>query len=227
VSASIRVVVVDAHLLFIEALKVFVQTDGAVRVVGHATDAAAAVRAVAECRPDLLLLDFSLPPASGLDVLRDLAAADAAVRTLMVTASATDAEILQALELGACGVVFKHSAAEMFLRAMHAVMAGQYWLGRDRLGRIVQEMRKPVQDTPRGPDGLPLRFTRRQLQIASAIVSGGTNDEIARQLSIRPTTVKYHLAQIFEKTGTSNRVALARMLGMRELPEIEPTRRRA
>jgi len=210
----IRTVIVDSHLLFLEAMRVLIESENDVEVVGRATDAASAVRVVTECRPDLLLLDFALPPLSGIDVLRDLADAGVPVRALMVTAEASDPEILRALELGACGVLFKHSAADMLLRAVRAVTGGQYWIERDRVGRIVQEMRNPVKEAPRGPDGLPVRFTPRQLQIMTAIVSGGTNDDIARQLSIRPTTVKYHLAQLFEKTGTTNRVALARAVGM-------------
>jgi two-component system nitrate/nitrite response regulator NarL len=203
--------------LFLEALRVFVEGDDRVQVVGQATDADSAVRVIVECRPDLVLLDFALGAANGLDVLRDIAAANVPVRALMVTEHASDAEILQALELGACGVLLKQSSADMLQRAIAAVMAGQYWLERDRVGPIIQEMGKPATDTPCGPDGLPLKFTRRQLQIMSAIVSGGTNDDIARQLSIRPTTVKYHLAQLFDKTGTTNRVALARMVGLRRL----------
>jgi DNA-binding NarL/FixJ family response regulator len=223
----IRAVIVDAQLLFLEALRVVVQADDRVRVVGHATDAESAVRVVTECRPDLVLLDFSLPPASGLDVLRELAATNLGARALMVTSSATDVEILQALELGGCGVVLKQSAVDVLQRAIHAVMSGQYWLERDRVGRIVQEMRNPETGMPRGRDGLPLRFTRRQLQIMSAIVSGGTNDDIARRLSIRPSTVKYHLAQLFDKTGATNRVALARMVGIRGLHAAEQNRRGA
>jgi two-component system nitrate/nitrite response regulator NarL len=222
---SIRTVIVDDHLLFLESLRGLLRSEDDIEVIGQATDAASAIRVIKDSRPDLVILDFSMPPMSGLDVLRDLAAAKHSVPILMVTAGASDGEVLESIELGARGVVLKHARPDMLIRAIRAVMAGQYWINRERIGDMVQHLRAP-QETSLGPDGLPMHFTPRQIQIMSAIVAGGSNRGIAKDLAIRPTTVKYHLAQLFEKTGTTNRVALARMITMRGLHTPSRIRRR-
>jgi DNA-binding NarL/FixJ family response regulator len=223
-----RTVIVDDHLLFLESIRALLNNASGVEVVGQATDVAGAVRVVGECRPDLLILDFSLPPQSGLDVLRQLADAGTSVPTLMISAGVSDDDILEALSLGARGVILKHVTPDLLVRAIAAVRAGQYWIGRDRVGGMVRQLRaENEQNANVGPDGLPMEFTPRQVQIMSAIASGSTNRGIAEELSIRPTTVKYHLAQLFEKTGTNNRVALARVITMRSLHTPRIRKRRA
>jgi DNA-binding NarL/FixJ family response regulator len=215
-------------MCFVESLRVLLQHAEGVQVVGHATDVTSAIRAVRETRPDLLILDFSLPPWSGLDVLRALSAADLSVPALMITAGASEDDVAEAIELGARGVVLKHCTPDLLVRAIRAVMAGQYWIGRDQVAGMIRQLRGGDEPAPPADDeGAPLLFTERQRQIMSAIVSGSSNRGIAEELSIRPTTVKYHLSQLFEKTGTTNRVALARMITMRGLHRPPRQKRRA
>ena len=207
-SSPIRVLIADDHQLFRESLKRLLETDPGIAVVGDACNGREALSLVTTLQPDILLLDLNMPETPGLTVLRELSRKAIRVRTLLLVADADDSDIIDALELGACGVLMKHSATELLFRSLRAVMAGECWVGRDRVGRLVEKIRDRAvpEDVRREP---ACTFTPRQLDILSAVLSGATTRDIGRQLSIRPTTVKYHLSHLFDKAGVSNRLELA------------------
>ena len=132
--SSITVVIADDHPLFREALRKLLETDPAVRVVGEAGNGRDAIRLATDLRPDILLLDLLMPVTPGLAALRELSTLTPPVRTLLLTAEAGDSDIIEALQLGARGIVMKHSATELLFKSIHTVMAGQY-LGRARVRR--------------------------------------------------------------------------------------------
>jgi two-component system, NarL family, nitrate/nitrite response regulator NarL len=201
---AIRVVIVDDHQLFRESLKRLLETDSNISVVGEAASGREAIRLVANLKPDILLLDLNMPEMPGLAVLRQLSESKATVRTLMLVADAEDSEVIDALELGARGVLMKQSATELLFKSLRAVMAGECWIGHDRVAPLVEKVR-----ARHAANGAALTFTPRQLDILSALASGATTRDISRQLKVSPTTVKYHLTHLFDKTGLSNRVQLA------------------
>src|SRR5437867_13129526 len=133
----------------------------------------------------------------GLRVLRELSTMSSSVRTILLAADVADSDIIDALQLGARGVLMKHSATELLFKSLQAVMAGECWIGREKVGHLIEKMRErafPADAAPRQPT---CGFTPRQLDIVSAIVAGSSNREIGRQFPIRPTTVKYHLSHMF------------------------------
>jgi len=207
-SARIRLLIADDHQLFRESLRRLLETDPQIDVVGEAPNGREAIRLAVTLQPDILLLDLNMPEMPGLAVLRELSRKPIGVRTLLLVADADDSDIVDALELGACGVLMKHSATELLFRSLRAVMAGECWVGRDRVGHLVDKIRdRAVPETARRAPAST--FTPRQLDILSAVLSGATTRDISRQLSIRPTTVKYHLSHLFDKAGVSNRLELA------------------
>lgn len=205
----ITVVIADDHRLFRESLRTLLETDGDISVVGEANNGREAMTVVRTLRPDLLLLDFAMPVMGGLAMLRELSTLTPAVRTLVLTAGVADSDLVEALRLRARGVLLKQSSPELLFRSIRAVVAGEYWVGRDRIGDLIEQMRAggAVREKP-GTRAVP-GFTRRQLDVVAAIANGLTNREIAERFSISPRTVKYHLTQIFEQTGVSNRLELA------------------
>jgi len=212
-SASIRtitVVIADVHPLFRDAVRQLLHSDPNVRVVGEAGNGRDTIRLVKSLRPDILLLDLLMPDTTALATLRELSTLTPPVRTLLLVADGNHNYVVDALQLGARGILMKHSATEMLFEGIHAVMAGQYWVGRECMGELIESM--CAQQSPRGPARQQPTFglTARQLEIVSAIVMGATNDDIAKQFSISPNTVKYHLTNMFDKLGVSNRVELAR-----------------
>jgi DNA-binding NarL/FixJ family response regulator len=218
-SCAITVVIVDDHPLFREALRQLLESDPNVRVVGAAGNGRDGIRLVKELRPDILLLDLLMPDTPGLATLRELSTLTPPVRTLLLTEDAGNNDVIDALHLGARGVFMKHSTIEMLFECIHAVMAGHYWLGRECVGELVESICARAYSRGASRPQPTFGLTPRQLDIVSAIVTGATNLDIAKQYSISPNTVKYHLTNMFDKLGVSNRVELARFAVQHRLAE--------
>jgi two-component system nitrate/nitrite response regulator NarL len=202
----IRIVIADDHPIFRDGLRRLLEAEPHLRVVGEAADGAEAVTLVRQLEPDILLLDLAMPRVPGMDALRELASAKHPVRTILLTASVERPQILEALQLGARGVVLKESATQVLLKSITTVMAGSYWVGRESvpdLKELVLDNAAPEQ--PGGTYGL----TRREMQMVAAIVEGSSNREIAQKFNVREDTVKHHLTSIFSKLGVSTRLELA------------------
>jgi DNA-binding NarL/FixJ family response regulator len=205
----LTVLIVDDHPLFREALRKLLEGDPGIRVVGDAADGRTAIAMARKLRPDVVLLDLRMPELSGLGVLRELATLTPAPRTLLLTAEVCNAEVVQALELGARGVLLKNAAPELLFKSLRAVMAGEYWVGRERVGDLIQNMRRRESGPADVPQPRSFGLTPRELDIISAIAAGETNRDIAVRFAISAKTVKYHLTNAFAKLGVSNRIELA------------------
>jgi two-component system nitrate/nitrite response regulator NarL len=205
----ISVLVADDHALFRESLRKLLESDADFRVVGEAGDGVAAVRLAAERHPDVVLLDLCMPGSPVRDVLSGLAAITPPVRTLIVTAGVSETELVETLQFGARGVVLKHSTTDMLFRAIRAIMAGEYWLRREYVGDLIEQMRERTSPAVMAADRPRFGLTPRELEIVATVVAGYKNDDIAQKLSISTKTVKHHLTNIFAKVGVSRRLELA------------------
>jgi DNA-binding NarL/FixJ family response regulator len=144
-----------------------------------------------------------------MDALAELATSPTPVRTILLTAGIEKAEIVKALQLGAAGVVLKSAPTELLLKSIRSVMAGQHWIGREAVSDLVQALRDQMAASPEKPARKRFGLTAREVEITSAVVSGLSNREIARKLTLSEDTVKHHLTNIFDKMGASNRLELA------------------
>jgi DNA-binding NarL/FixJ family response regulator len=204
----IRVVIADDHPILREGLRRLLEDDGGFEVVGQAPDGAEAVRLARELRPDVLLLDLAMPRVSGLEALRELATSAEGPKVLVLTVAIEDAQIVEALELGARGVVMKEAATELLFKAIRSVVAGQYWVGRDVVTDIVRHLRERAAAGRRQPSPAE-RLTPREREIVAAVAAGESNREVAHRLALAEDTVKHHISNVFDKLGVSNRAELA------------------
>jgi len=173
-----------------------------------------------QLKPDILLLDLSMPKHPGLEALRDLSSEgnSTPVRVILLTAAAEKSQIVEALQLGARGVVLKDSATQLLLKAIQVVMSGEYWVGRESVSNLVQYLRTLVQSSSDEARQRKFGLTPRELEIVAAVVAGYSNKEVAEYFKISEDTVKHHLSNIFDKLGVSTRLELALFAVNQSLP---------
>lgn len=205
-TASVRIVIAASHPMLRDGLRWLLESEPRLLVVADIGDTSQAAALVRDRRADILLLDFSSGRQAALDTLQEIAASGTCVRTIILGDSVDMPGLLEAWQLGSRGLVLKDSAAEMLFQGIQSIMAGHYWIDRDRVadgpGSLHRLTRKSRRQKPFG-------LTRRELQVIRAVVAGSTNGEIAQSLTIRENTVKSHLTHIFDKLGASTRVELA------------------
>lgn len=215
--SPIQILIADDHPIFRDGLKRLLESESDLRVVGEACDGIEAIELVKKLAPEILLLDLAMPRLAGLEALRELSTKTLPVRVILLTAAAEKQQIVEALQLGARGVVLKDSATQILLKSIRAVMDGEYWVGRESVSNLVQYLRNLIDSSP----PVPRRrygLTPRELEIISAVVAGYANREIAEHFRISEDTVKHHLSNIFDKLGVSTRLELALFAVNQALP---------
>jgi two-component system, NarL family, nitrate/nitrite response regulator NarL len=219
-SQPIRIVIADDHPIFRDGLRRLLEAEPDLKVIGEAQDGTEAVKLARQLKPDILLLDLAMPRMPGLEALREMSSGSNsnAVRVILLTAAAEKKQIVEALQLGARGVVLKDSATQLLLKSIHTVMAGEYWVGRESVSNLVQYLRSLVQSSGEEARQKKFGLTPRELEIVSTVVAGYSNKEIAEYCKISEDTVKHHLSNIFDKLGVSTRLELALFAVNQSLP---------
>lgn len=218
----VRVVLSDDECLFRTSLRQLLSVPPAVirdvysvdvglgfEVVGEAGSGEDTVRVVQSIKPDLLLLDLSMPRLSGLEALREFQAAAESPRTILLAGAINQRDLLTAVRLGVRGAVLKDSTTELLFQAMVCVMTGRYWLGQTLVDDLVEMVRTMIQ--PSNVPGVKQGFglTPREREVLDKVVAGFGNKEIAREFAVSEETIKHHLTRMFDKVGASNRTELA------------------
>jgi two-component system, NarL family, nitrate/nitrite response regulator NarL len=208
-TSTIRILIADDHPVFRYGLRTLLESEPRLAVVGEAVDGSEVVKMIAAVKPNILLLDLAMPRLTGIEVLREMAYDRSAVRTIVLTAAIENRQIVEALQLGARGILLKDAATQLVTKCIEKVMGGEYWVGHEAVTNLVDYLRglggvKDVQKSQK-----LMQFTPRERQIISAIIVGCANKEIASRLSLSEDTVKHHLSHIFAKAGVSNRLELA------------------
>lgn len=217
-TAPARILIADDHPIFRDGLKRLLESERDFRVIGEACDGVEAVDLARKLNPEILLLDLAMPRRAGLEALRELSTDAAPVRVILLTAAAEKEQIVEALQLGARGVVLKDSATQILLKSIRAVMSGEYWVGRESVSNLVQYLRGLMGSSTVASRQKRYGLTPRELEIISAVVAGYANKEIAEHFKISEDTVKHHLSNIFDKLGVSTRLELALFAVNQALP---------
>jgi DNA-binding NarL/FixJ family response regulator len=177
-------------------------------VVGDATDGDEAITQTLELQPDVLLLDVAMPRLPGLEAMRAIMSGPSTAKILLLTSTITTQQIIEALQIGARGIVLKDALASHLQTAIRTVHAGDYWIGGKRVVNLVSALHELMQQAA-VPQRKTYGLTPRELEVVGCIVEGCSNRDIAKQFSLSEETVKRHLSNIFDKTGVSKRLELA------------------
>ena len=190
-----RVLVVDDHPVVRGGLVGWLDAQPDLDVVGEAGDGLAALAAVAEHLPDVVLMDLRMPRMDGVEATGRISAAHPGVRGLVLTTYDTDADIVRAVEAGATGYLLKDTPLPQLADAVRAAARGETVLAPPVAARLVSRLRTPAVDAP----------TARELQVLAGVAQGLTNADIGRELFIGEATVKTHLLRVFAKLGVDDR----------------------
>jgi len=202
-----RILIADDHTIFRDGLRRLLESEPEFQVTGEAADGVEALQLAQQLRPDVLLLDLAMPRMPGLETLRELSTQGSPVRTILLTAAIEKRQIVEALQMGARGVIMKDAATTLLMKGIRTVMNGQFWVGREAVADMVSYLRDKAAQAPAPAKAYGL--TKRELEVLSTIVSGLSNKEIAQKFSLSEDTVKHHLTNIFDKVGVSSRLELA------------------
>jgi DNA-binding NarL/FixJ family response regulator len=164
----IRIAIADDHTIFRDGLRRLLELEPDMQIVFECANGQEALAGIGLHQPDLILLDLAMPRSSGLHFLREFARNPQPARVLLLTASIEKPQVVEALRLGARGVVMKDSATQLLIKAIRAVMKGEYWVGRDSVADVLQYLRQND-----GTETAPPKFklTPRETDIVAAVVT--------------------------------------------------------
>jgi DNA-binding NarL/FixJ family response regulator len=207
-SEEIGILIADHHSKFREGLRKVLDAQSGLRVVGEAADGEQTLELARQLKPRILLLDISLPRSSGLEVLRQLRTLAIPAHTLVLATAPKRDQIVEALQLGARGILLKRAPARVLFEGIRSVAAGQYWFCHEGVPDLVQAIlaRKTCGETVASQPEFCL--TQRETEVIALIEGGYTNKEIAKKFAISEPAVKHYLTNIFDKLGVSNRLEL-------------------
>jgi two-component system nitrate/nitrite response regulator NarL len=204
---SLRILLVDDHLLFRKGLARLLDAQPDFEVVGEARDGLEAVEQVQALRPDVVLMDIRMPGCDGLEATRRIKVQVPDVRVVMLTVSDDDQDLATAVRYGADGYLLKDLLPETLFQQLRGLESGQAPISRAMTGKLFRQLAQRSRPTVR-PAAIDV-LSARECEVLALVVSGCSNQEIAGELGIARNTVKNHLRNIFVKLGVKNRVQAA------------------
>lgn len=199
----IRILIADDHAVVRTGLRSILETDRGLEVVGESGDGVETLEKVETLRPDVLLLDITMPPESGIETARELQRQRSAVRVMFLTVHEDEELLREALATGAAGYVVKRSEPSEILQAIHSAVSGHLYV-HPTMTRLLLD-RPKVQRQPERPAEA---LTPRELDVVGLLVEGNTNREVAGVLGLSVRTVENHRANVMGKLGLSSRAEL-------------------
>ena len=219
--AELAILVVDDHPVVRNGLAALLRTIAGFRVVGEAADGETAVRAVAEHRPDIVLMDIRLPGIDGIEATRRIRESATDTRVLVLTMYDDDATVFTAMQAGASGYLLKDAEQDDIVRAVHSVAAGEVIFGPGVAARVLGYFAAPP-IAPAEATGYPFpELTEREREILDLLADGKRTTAIAQQLFLSPKTVSNQLTSIFAKlqvAGRAEAIVRAREGGLGRRP---------
>jgi two-component system, NarL family, response regulator NreC len=203
-SNKIRVLICDDHTLFCEGIKAMLRTEPTLEIVGEARDGRVAIEKVKELKPDIVLMDVSMPDVSGFEATRRVRETDENVKVLMLTMHDEEELVARCLEAGASGYIIKDAPANQLLYAIDTVLKGEKYLSPSVLKKVVAGYVKNTHAPRTSYD----RLSAREREILKLLAEGLSVKEIATRLNLSIKTVDVHKYNLMRKIDVHDRAEL-------------------
>jgi len=209
----IRVLLVDDQTLIRQGIRLLLEIEPDIQVVGQAADGRAALEQVDALHPDVVLMDVRMPGMDGVTATRSLSANHPEVKVIILTTFEDDETVFEGLKAGARGYLLKDISSEEMAQAVRKVAAGEALIQSRLTAKVLAEFSRLATATDRGPSAkaaagtasLPVPLTERELEVLQALTHGLSNREIAESLVITEGTVKNHVSSLIDKLGVRDR----------------------
>ena len=199
----IRILIVDDHTVVRQGIRMIVNTEATIQVVGEASDGQIAIRQVEQLQPDVILMDLVMPHESGLEAMTHIKHNYPKIKIVVLTTFEDEGKIKAAMEAGADGFLLKDADGEALLQAIHSAYQGEMPLH----PRIARYLFKSI-----GKDFTENNFetlTEREVEVLQLVAQGLSNKEVAHALSLSEGTIKIHVSNILGKLNVSSRTGAA------------------
>ena len=214
----IRILMADDHKLFIDGLGAILQKQTGMEMVGAARDGLAAIEKAAELRPDIVLMDITMPRLNGIEATRRIVADRPETGVIMLSMHADRRYVVQSLRAGARGYLLKDSASDELLKAIERVSAGDIFLSSAMSGQIVKDYIGTVQA---GADSAYSVLSPREREVLQLIAEGHATKEIAARLTVSVKTIETHRKQVMDKLDLHSVAELTKYAIREGLTQVE------
>jgi DNA-binding NarL/FixJ family response regulator len=208
----ISVLIADDHGIVRSGLRMLLERQSDIRVIGEAEDGVEALELAQAERPDVAVLDVSMPRMTGIQAAREIGAYSPDTRVVLLSMHADDRYVIEGLNAGACGYVLKRAADSDLIEAVRTVASGGRFFSAEGQQELLREWTE-------GGGEPPDRLTPRELEVVKLIAEAHTNKQIAETLKLSEKTVESHRSNVFSKLGMRDRVELVRYAIRRGLIE--------
>lgn len=199
----IRILLADDHVLVREGTRELLEREEDLQVVAEASDGQEAVQLAASQRPDVALMDISMPRLNGIEATKQIKALCPATAVLVLTAYDDDQYVFALLEAGAAGYLLKNVRGHDLVEAIRAVHAGESVLHPVIARKVVNRFARPLDESAK--EGAPSQLTERELEVLRLAARGMSNQDVARRLDLSVRTVQAHLSTVFNKMQVGSR----------------------